>query len=525
MALRVWLAALAAAGFGACAALAGAPDQALRLTIPVDPETLDPAPIQSGYAAGVARQVFSTLTRFDAELKMKGDAAESWEVSADGRVCTFHLKPGVRFHNGREMTAEDVAYTLARLARMRTWLARPIEGVDDVAEGKTERLKGVSTPDSRTVVIRLDKPFAPFLCQLASVNAGIVPREEVERRGKEFAWRPVGSGPFRVAEWRRRSAIRLEAFEAYHGGKPRLPALSFRVTREGAVAFEAYKADELDVCAAPREYLEIVRKGPLAKELRVTTNLVTAYLGITMDRSPLGQNVHLRRAMNYAINRPFLFERMLGGADLPAKGVLPPGTPGYDPELAGYEYDPAKAAAEMRAAGYGPGRPEPTVKLVFAPMRNGRQIAEQVQSDLGKIGIKVQLRQMDFAALRESTERGEPDLFRIAWVADYPDPDNFLYVLFHSSQKPVEGNRSRLKDPQVDKLLDAARAERDEQKRLDLYRQAERAIVDLAPWVFLSHNRTHFLVKPRVKGLELGPMDDDSALQGADLAKVWLEGK
>ena len=515
------VAALLVAGCGKPADESRGPaEKVFRMAITEEPATLDPAPIATAYSAGVARRLFSTLVRFDSKMKLQPDLAESWTISPDGLTYTFKLRKGVRFHNGREVNARDMIYSLERVARMRAWIVRPIAGCWTFAKGEAKRIVGLSAPDDRTLAIRLERPFSPFLAHLSMVNTAVVPKEAVEKLGKAFARRPVGSGPFRLASWRRKSRLRLERFDDYFRGPAKLDAVEVRIIGEPLVSFQAYKSGELDICAVPREKITAVQSGPLSAQLHTTPNLITHYVGVTMTREPLGTMLALRKALNYAINRKYLCERVLRGAAVPAKGVLPPGIPGYSADLAGFTYDPDKAKALIREAGYGPKRPVPPLRLIYKATANNTHVVEQVQSDLERVGVTVKLRSVDFAALLQATLKGSADLFKIAWVADYPDPDNFLYVLFYSKQRPSEGNRTHFADKKADKSLEACRAETDPAKRLTLYQQAEKIVLEQSPWIVLYHTRSFFLINPNVRNLTPGVMDDDSSLLGVDFHKV-----
>jgi len=496
-----------------------------NMSLEVDAKTLDPAGIVDAYSWCVARRLFSTLVRHDPQMNLQPELAESWSVSPDGLTYTFKLRPKVRFHHGREVDSSDVAFSLARVAKKRFWIVKQIVGAKEVADGKAESLKGVSTPDRYTLIIKLTEPFPPFIQQLAMVNCAAVPREKVNKDPAAFAREPIGSGPFKLKQWLQKDRVELERFDKYFRGPAKLDGIRIRIVKELTVAYEAYQGGELDHCVVPRELMRQTLNGPQKDEVREVPNLNTRYLGITMTRTPLGTNIHLRRAINYAINRPLLYDKILGGADVPAKGVLPPGMPGYDPDLSGYTYDLEKAKSELKASGYGDHNPPPPVTLWHTTERNGNLIAQQVQADLKKIGVTLRLKTVDFPALLAATTTGEPDLFRIAWVADYPDPDNFLYILFHSGQKPDEGNRTHFADADVDALLDAARAEVDLEKRIKAYQAAERLIVDRSPWIFLSHGVTYMLVKPHVNGLALGPLDSGNAVGGVDFHPVSVPEK
>lgn len=499
-----------------------------RLPLTDNPVSLDPARFTDVNSEGVARRVFNGLVRLDGELRPAPDLAESWRVSPDGLTYAFHLRRGVLFHNGRELTAQDVRYSFERLLRQETaspraWVVEAIVGGREMRKGELDHLTGIETPDRYTVILLLREPFGPFLNLLAMGSACIVPQEEVEKAGAPFGRRPVGTGPFRFRAWRDNDSLELARHERYFEGPPALAGLRFRVIKEALVAWREYLAGNLEHCAVPEGYLDQVRQGPRAAELQSTNTLSTFYLGFAMTHDPCGMNVHLRRAINYAVDRAFLCEKLMGGSHTPAKGVLPPGLAAYNPALEGYRYDPARAQEELRLSGYGPGgKPLPPLTLYFNSRPPGPLAAQAVQEDLERIGIPLRVRSLDFAALLAAVNHGEPDLFRLSWSADFADADNFLYI-FHSRLHGASGNRARFSHPEIDALLDRSRREPDAGKRAALLREAEQRIVEEAPWVFLSHGQTHLLVKPYVRHLRLTPMDVGTSVNQVDFRLVTLE--
>jgi ABC-type transport system substrate-binding protein len=205
---------------------------------------------------------------------------------------------------------------------------------------------------------------------------------------------------------------------------------------------------------------------------------------------------------------------------------MPPETPGCDPALPGYSYDPERARSELREAGYGPGLEPvarlPEMTLYFNPRPPGAWVAQAVQADFQRIGLRVQLRALDLAALLEATNQEEPDLFRLTWAADFPDAESFLGI-FDSRLAGSAGNRARYSNRRVDDLLDRSRRELQPEKRIALLREAEKLIVADAPWVFLAHSQTHLLVKPYVRGLELTPMDVGTSVNHVDFHAVSFQ--
>jgi len=272
----------------------------------------------------------------------------------------------------------------------------------------------------------------------------------------------------------------------------------------------------------PEGYLDTVKKGPLAAELRTVNTLSTYFLGVMMTRTPCGENVHLRRAMNYAVDRAYVCATVLGGAHAPAAGILPPGMPGHDPARAGYSYNPERAREELRLAGYSTEHPPPEITLYVRGSPPATQVAQAVQNDFRRAGIPVKLRTLDFGALTAAVNRQEPDLFFLSWMADFPDPDNFLQ-LFHSSRCGDAGNRARFSDPEMDRLLERFQRESDPGVRLALCRDIETRLLDAAPWILLSHKQTQLLVKPRVRDFTLTPLDLGTSVNRVDMHKVSLD--
>ena len=503
-------------------------DGIYRIPLSTNPVTLDPAHFPDVASDAVASRIFSSLVRFDEKLRIVPDLAERWNLSEDGLTYTFHLRRNARFHNGRQVEAEDVRYSFERVLRpstasSRTWILRPILGAREMLAGRADRVAGIKVLDPHTVQIRMTERFSPFLSQLAMTNAAILPAEEVEpsdAAAPPFGRRPVGSGPFQFVEWKDDNYVLLRRFDDYFEGPAALKGIRFRIIKEPLIAFQEYMAGNLEHCRVPPAYVKRLSASPLAGELRSTPTLCTYYLGVNMTHSPCGTNVHLRRAMNYAVNREFLCRRALEGTHVPAKGVLPPGLPEYDEALPGYQYDPEKARGELKAAGYGPGRPPPEIVLFYGPTPPGPTMAQRIQSDFKRVGIPLRLRALEWAAFLQAVDQLEPDLFRIAWVADYPDADNFLYVLFHTDQAGSAGNRTVYSNPKTDDLLRQARAATDFAERLKFYRLAERQIIEDAPWVVLSHRRTNLLVKPYVRGFRLTSMDVGAGVNSVDFHKL-----
>lgn len=511
--LLVFLAALLAGflglGLSGGRSAAGGDRRELRIAYPTEPRSLDPVEVDDTFSEGVARRIFNCLVRHGPDLAPAPDLAEGWTVSADGRLVRFALRSGVRFHNGREMTAADAVWSLRRLlAKPIARRLRPLAAVESVG-----------APDARTVELRLSGPQPLLLDVLAMMPAAVVPPEEVERVGEDFGRRPVGTGPFRLAGWQRGSRLRLERFPEHFRGAPRLPAVVYRLIAEPSVRFQSYLRGDVDVCDVPLGRLGQVRQWP---DHRSWPELITFYLGISFTREPCRGNLHLRRALNWAVDRRRLCGVILEGRGVPAKGVLPPGMPGYDPDLEGYRFDPAAARRELELAGFPEGRGLAPIQLYFRSEEDSRLMAVELQQQFRRAGIPVELVPTDWGYLRSMTRRSPPPLFRMSWVADYADPENFLFDCFHSSARG-QSNRAHYASAEADRLLEAAAALPHGPARLAAFARAERRIVADAPWVFLYHRTAHLLVRPEVRGLTFTPLDAGQELPQADFAAVWKD--
>ncbi|OGK84472.1 MAG: hypothetical protein A2050_07360 [Candidatus Rokubacteria bacterium GWA2_73_35] len=513
------------------AALAGAaargeaprPGGTLRAVFSADPPTLDPAQATDTTSSAVIRQVFDGLLELDETLTPVPALARSVRVSPDGRVYTFALRPGVRFHNGRELRAADVKYSFERAAKgKRPWVFEKIAGARDFTKGAAGAIAGVRVVDDLTVELRLDRPFAPFLHLMAYDAAAVVPRDEVERRGPGFASHPVGTGAFRFVSWRRDDQVVLERFPGHFRGPAPLERVVFRIIPAEITRFNEYRAGQLDLTDIPTGQCRSVQADPqLRGEAAVWPTLGTHGLRFNVEKPPFS-DARLRRALAHAIDPTIVVERLLEGCVHPARGILPPALPGYSPAIRRPPLDRERAKRLLAEAGYPGGRGLGPIAFNFNTGDLNQRIAEVLQAQLREIGVALELRRLDWAAHIKVVDDGSAVFFRQGWIADYPDPENFLTVLFHSRNIGAAGNTSRYRNPAVDRLLDEADAMTSGPARFGRYHQAEQTIVDDAAWISLYHYSSRALVKRHVKGLER------SALSSAPeflvpLRKVWLD--
>ncbi|MFQ5655913.1 MAG: ABC transporter substrate-binding protein [Candidatus Methylomirabilales bacterium] len=498
---------------------------------PSDPPSLDPVHITDTVSHAVASELFDGLVTFDHTLAIRPAIARSWTVSKEGRKYTFHLRPGVRFHNGRTVTAEDFRYSFERLLdpktrSERTWILEKLGGARKFMAGKSPGVSGIKVLGPLELQLTLERPFAPFLALLAYPAASVVPREAVERWGRRFSSHPIGTGPFRFVEWRHDDRVVLEANPEYFQGAPYLDRIVFRVIPDEMTRFQEFRAGNLEHTDIPTGLFRVIQREPSVRSMLVSgPSLGVNALQFNLAKRPFRENRKVRQAFNYAVDKKAIANVILEGRVLPARSILPPGMLGHNPNLRGYPYNREKARQLLAEAGYKEGRGLPSLTLYYNTGLVNRKIAEFVQGALRGIGVTVELRELDWPAYLNLVDGGEAQFFRLGWLADYPDPENFLTVLFHSRNIGSKGNLSRYANPKVDALLDRADQSMDSDERARLYQEAEKIILADAPWIFLHYYSTDVLIQPWVKGLreQISPMDSSPTLGMVQMRKVWLQ--
>ncbi|MBI4169241.1 MAG: ABC transporter substrate-binding protein [Acidobacteria bacterium] len=494
-----------------------AAEQVLRFRLREDPPTLDPALANDQISEAVVLNVFRGLVEMDpGTLEVRPAVAAFWTIAEDRRTYTFRLRDDALFHNGRRVTARDVEYSFRRTLSKETnsprrFILEPIEGAREFAEGKSAAIAGLTIPDEQTIVLRLSRPFAPFLSQLTMVNAALVPREIYDDPARAYLRAPVGCGPFRFSRWEQSNFIELLAFDGYYGGRPALDRIQVRIIENRESALQEYLAGGLDsLDEVPNHDDALMAR--LGSEVHEYPFIGTQYIGFNHMLPPFKGNTALRKAFNYAVDKEYIW-KALGGYP-PANGIIPPGIPGHDPDLPGYPYDPAKARRLLAEAGYPDGKGLPPIAFWFNTSEGIRRLAQKIQADLKAIGADVTLREVDWAAYLAAVEGtpeqpGQAQMFRFGWYLDYPDADAILRPLLHSSNWGPAGNYFRYRNPRLDALLDEALSLPDPGARAARYREAERiAVMEDAAWLFLSYYQSQTLFKPYVKGIVHSPLGE-----------------
>jgi oligopeptide transport system substrate-binding protein len=477
----------------------------LRLYSPDDAETLDPALVQDMTSHRFVSLLFSGLVTLDSDLQVVPDLAERWEVDDSGTIYTFYLHEDARFHDGTPVTAQDVVYSIDRAAdpergsvkRAQSYLD-DIVGVLDRTSGKAGSISGLKALDDHTVQITIDAPKPYFLAKLTYPTSFVVNKENVEQTRTKWTAHPIGTGPFKMAENGHTQMV-LDAFDDYHRGRPNLDRLTFVYRGQ---SMNLYERGELDVIEIGAEYIDRVLdpNDPLHDDLRIVSQVDVWYIGFNVAKPPFDDR-HVRRAFAYATNKVAIAEIALNKMVLPAKGILPPGVPGYNPDLEGLSYNAQRALDEMVQSEYGDATELPPITLTVTGPETGEMLAEMYKQTLG---VDIQVQVVDWGEFLSGLDAQEYQMFSLGWIGDYPDPQNFLDMLFHSQSAY---NHSAYSNPDLDALVEQARVEQDTDKRLTLYQQAEQILVEDAPWIPLYHSGGYYLVRPYVRDLAISAQE------------------
>lgn len=478
-----------------------------------DPPTLDPHLTSDTTSSGIVVEVFSGLVALNVDLQLVPDLAESWTID-NGVVYTFKLRPNATFHNGKPVTAEDFKWSLERAANPKT--ASPvadtylndIEGAMEYIEGNASEISGIKVIDDRTLQITIDAPKAYFLAKLTYPTAYVLDQETVEAGGRSW-WvdNPVGTGAFKLAEYRIGERIVLERNDDYY----REPALldSIVMNLAGGQAMAMYENDEIDITGVGLFDLDRVLDPtePLNQELVIAPpGFSVSYIGFNTTKPPF-DDPKFRQALNHAVDKELIATEVLSELVQPAYSILPPGFPGYTDEIDGLLYDPDLAKQLLEKSAYADADSRPRI-VVTVPGTGGTiGLDLEVILEMWKqtLGVEVEIQQVEWATYLEDLEDQKFQAFAgLGWEADYPDPQDFLDILFHTDSGINHGAYS---NAAVDSVLEEARTESDVLRRIELYHEAEQLIVNDAAWVPMWFTGERYaLVKPNVDGYAMTPM-------------------
>ena len=477
-----------------------------------DPPTLDPHKTSDTTSAFIIGEVFSGLVTLNTDLQIVPDIADRWEISQDGLIYTFHLLPDAKFADGKPVTAQDFVYSLNRAADpelaspvARTYLS-DIVGVTEVLDGEATEISGLKAIDERTLEITIDAPKAYFLAKLTYPTAFVVDKDNVESGGDNWTDTPNSTGPFMLKEYKIGEHIILERNDNFYREPAYIDRAVFNLA--GGQAMALYENDEIDITGVSIFDLERLKDPtePLSSELKIAPpGFSVSYIGFNVNEPPF-DDVHFRRALNLAIDKELIANEVLAGLTVPAYGILPPGFPGYTDGLEGLKYDEEAAKAELEMSKYADPADRPRIILSVTGTGGDIGIDMQVILEMWKntLGVEVEIQQVEWATYLQDLNRRKFQIYALGWQADYPDPQDFLDILFHTES---ETNHGAYSNPEVDAMLEEARVERDAGRRVELYNKVEQMIIDDAAWVPLWYDsERNLLLKPHIKDYRLVPM-------------------
>lgn len=476
-----------------------------------DPITLDPALAGDAGSATYIVEIFGGLVTLDRDLQIVPDLAESWDVSPDGLTYTFHIRPTAKFHDGKPVTANDFKYSLDRTARLGQTVSATAEaylgdiiGAKDVTRGRADEISGVQVIDARTLEIKIDAPKAYFLAKLTYPTAFVVDQQEVEANPRNWTRKPNGTGPYKMAEWRLNERIILEANKDYHLGAPSVDRVLYVLA--GGSTLTQYENDELDVAGISVNDIERVLsdRDPLNADYRSGDNLSVSYIGFNVTQPPF-DDPNVRRAFAMAINREQIVRVVLKDMLDVANSFMMPGLPGYNQNATLPEFDPEGARAALAASKYenAAGLGEVTLTEVGGGANAGIATQAIIEMWRTNLGVDVSIAQAEAASFYDDLDRGRLQMFDIGWIMDYPDPEDIIDLLFHSTSRQ---NNTHYSNPDFDAIVEQARTEGDPTKRLQLYQDAEQILLEDLPWIPLYFGKDHFVVKPRIQGFDPLPI-------------------
>lgn len=500
-------------------------------------ETLEPVMSNSAFSIWGVQQIMEGLVEFDKDKKVIPCIAKSWSISEDGITYTFNLRSDVMFHDdecfkstngkGRKVIASDFKYCLERVNNPKSktrgmWVYRDkIIGAKDYSEGKANDISGIKAINDTTLTIELNNAFSPFLSLLTMTYGFVYPKEAVEHYGETFGNHPVGTGPFKFNHWSIDKELVLDKNPAYWekdskgGTLPYLDGVKITFTQSSETEFLDFQNGKYDFHQPSSETFDVItdESGKLKDADTKNFSLVkqpwlqTVFLGMMQSpdlpggkTGPFAGNKKLREALNYAIDKDKIVKFVLKNRGKPAvNGPIPPGMPGFNPEIKGYTYDINKAKELLKEAGYSDGKNLKLV-LVCGNEEIQRSIAIAIQEQLKSVGVDMQIEQLLQATLISKQENGEFPFWRASWGADYFDPENFMALFYSKNITPNGPNRVGYSNPKVDDLYVKSLKETDNSVRMKIYDEIQKIVIEDAAWLPLYYNEQIYLLSKNIEG-------------------------
>lgn len=456
-----------------------------------DSTSLDPSRVTEGETFKVTKNLYETLLNFgDEDTTVVAGLAKDWETSEDGLTYTFTLQEGVKFHDGTDFNAEAVVKNFERWANGNAEKFPYYNSMFGGFKGDEGHvIESVTADGDHTVIIKLTRPQAPFLKNIAMDMFAIASPTAFEKGDDDFERNPVGTGPFKFVEWKPNETITIEKFDEYwQEGLPKLKKVIFRSIPDNSARLNALLAGDIDLADGinPSDGTAIEGNADLQLFERPSMNI--GYLGMTVTRPPFDKK-EVRQAINYAIDKQAIVDSFFEGRANIAKNPMPPSISGYNDEIEGYPYDPEKAKELLAEAGLADGF-EMDLWAMPVPrpyMPDGGKVAEVIQKNLADVGITAKIVSHEWGTYLDLASKGDADAFMLGWTGDNGDADNFIYVLL-DEDNIGSNNYTYYKNDELHALLIEAQTEVDEEKRNELYKKAQEIIHEEAPWVPIAHS-------------------------------------
>ncbi len=494
-------------GAAGCARRPAGEPAAVNFLIESQPTNLDPRIGTDSQSEELDGLIFDGLVQRDAQMNVVGDLAERWETP-DPLTYVFHLRRGVKFHDGRRLTSADVKFTLDSI----------ISGaVQSPKRGAFRLVESVEAPDDATVIIRLREPYASFIYNVTRLAIGIVPAGS----GAEMARHPVGTGPFRFVSMAQDEEIILERNPDYFGPMPSIGRVRFRIVPDAIVRALELRKGTADVGGVNSLTPDMV--AALAKQPRIeateSPGTQLRYVAFNFD-DPILAHREVRQALAYATDRATMIQYLLHGQARAASGLLPPNNWAYEPDVKQYPYDPARAEQLLDAAGF-PRRADGVrfhLELKTSTEESARLLGEVLADEWKRVGIALELRPLENATLLADVSRGSFQLYTLLWTGYVNnDPDIFDYVFSSRRMPPLGANRGHYHNPALDALLDRQRVEMNPQKRKEILSEIQKMAAEDEPYINLWYLDNVCVHRDTVTGIVISPGGDYDFLEQATL--------
>jgi peptide/nickel transport system substrate-binding protein len=470
----------------------------LRVGLDVDADTLDPRLTKNTSGFRMKELAFNGLVAISPDFTPVPDLAEKWD-NPDEKTWVFHLRNGVKFHDGSDLTASDVKFTYESVLD---------QNFNSPFRSFYLSIDKVEATDKNTVTFTLKAPFAPFLSYM---DLAIVPEAAVEKLGAEFGTKPVGTGPFKVERWATGDTIELSANEAFYGGRPNLDRVRVKVVPDNSGRVVGLESGDLDFVQSPVSPQDVTRVQSAAK-LKVDRTPAAGYTYINLNTAdPLLADKKVRQALSYLVNKQQIIDTIYKGIGKPANGPIVPTMWAYSADVPSYPYNPDRAKALLDEAGWTAGadgiRMKDGQKLALTVRTHSedpdrKQLIQVLQSEFQKVGIEATTNTVEFPAFFQDVQDGKYQVGVIGWL-NLSDPDRATFRQF-----TIDGtaNYGKYKNEQVDKLLKDARATLDQSKAKTMYADAVKQIVDDAPYIFVQYQEYIAMYSPKVQGYVINPV-------------------